>query len=118
MAHSSAAEPEASPGARIGPGVPVSTAVAASGASDRRAGVEIERGVGGGLEEVVEAAGRRVGVVLERRQPSLAVRAEAQPLAGRAAVADRAVHLVASEDELHRPAEHARGEAGEDLRAR
>ena len=110
MAHSSAAEPVASPGARIGPGVPVSTRTAAWRVDEGRGGIDVVRGIGRRLDEIVEAAGRGERVVLERRQPAFAIHAEPQLLARRAPMADRAVHLVARQHQLDRARQHARGE--------
>ena len=72
---------------------------------DRRARIERVRGVGGRLEEVVEGARHRLGVMIERGQRAIAVGAEAQGLARRRAMADRAVHLLAAQHELDRAAD-------------
>ena len=102
MALSSATLPVASPGARMNSGVPVSSRTASCEVRDRRAGVERVRGVGGGLEEVVERARRGLGVVVDRGQRAVGVGADAQRLPGRRAVADGAVHLLAPQHQLDR----------------
>ena len=82
---SSAAEPVASPGARIGAGrAGVVTRTPSWEVAMAGAGVERVRGAGGRLEEIVEGAGRRHRVVRERGQPAFFVHPEAQASGGSA----------------------------------
>ena len=85
---------------------------------DGRAGIERMRGVGGRLEEVVEGARRRLGVMIDRGQRAVAVGAHAQGLPRRRAMADRAVHLLAAQHQLDRPADQPRRHDAEHLRPR
>ena len=83
---------------------------------DGRAGVKRMRGVGGRLEEIVEGARCGLGVMIDRGQQAVAVGADAKPLAGGRAMADRAVHLFAAQHELDRPADQSSRHDAEDLR--
>ena len=85
---------------------------------DRGAGIKRMRGVGGRLEEIVEGARRRLGVMVDRGQHAIAVGADAQRLAGRRTMADRAVHLFTAQHELDRLADQPRRQDAEDLRPR
>ena len=83
---------------------------------DGRAGIERVRDVGGRLEEIVERARRGLGVMVDRRQRAVAVGAQAQRLPRRRAMADRAVHLLAAQHQLDRPADQPRRHDAENLR--
>src|SRR6202034_2514790 len=74
---------------------------------DRRARVERMRGVGGRFEEVVEAARRRLGVMIDRGQQAVVVSANAKPLAGGRAMADGAIHVFTAQHQLDRPADQS-----------
>ena len=54
--------------------------------------------------------------MIERGQRAVAADAQAQPLARRRAMADRAVHLVAAQHQLDRPPDQPGGEDAQDLR--
>ena len=82
---------------------------------DGRARVKRMRGVGGRLEEVVEAARHGLGVMIDRGQQAVAVGANAKPLPGGRAVADGAIHVFAAQHELDRPADHSSRHDAEDL---
>ena len=84
---------------------------------DRRAGIEIVRSVGRGFDELVEAAGHRDRVMLQRGEPAVGIHSQAQTLLRGAAVADGPEHLVARQHQLDRPPKHARGKNGQDVRA-
>ena len=57
-------------------------------------------------------------MVVDRRQRALAVGAQAERLARRRPMADRAVHLFAAQHQLHRPPDQAGGEDAQHLRPR
>src|ERR1700716_4346069 len=75
------------------------------------------RGIGGRLEEIVKTARCRFGVMIDRGQQAVAVGANAYPLAGGCTMADRAVHLVAAQHQLDRPADQPGRQDSEDLRS-
>ncbi len=97
----------------------------------RRAGVDTDRlmrGLDGGtgiervgrigrrLEEIVERARCGLGVMIERGQTALAVGADAKPLPGRRAMADRAVHLLAAQHQLDGSSDQSGRHDAENLR--
>ena len=88
------------------------------GRRDGRAGVERVADLDRGLEEIVEAARGRPHMVVDRRQRALAVGAEAERLACRRSMADRAVHLFPAQHQLHRPPDQAGGQDAQNLRPR
>src|SRR4029077_4684722 len=74
--------------------------------------------VGGRLEEIVERAGRRLGVMIERGQSAVTIGAETQGLPRRRTMPYRTEHLLAAQHELDRPARDARSDDAENLRSR
>jgi hypothetical protein len=77
--------------------------------------VERMRGVGGRLEEIIEAARRRFGVMIDRGQQAVTVGANAKPLPGGRTMADGAIHVFAAQHELDRPADQSSRHDAEDL---
>src|SRR6267154_4963138 len=75
------------------------------------------RGVGGRFVEIVERARYRLGVVVDRGEPAIAVDADAKRLPGRRAVADRTVHMFTAQHELDRLADQPRRQDAKDLRS-
>ena len=88
------------------------------GRGDSRAGVERVADLDSGLEEIVEAARGCPHMVVDRRQRAVAVGAEAERLACRRSMADRAVHLFPAQHQLHRPPDQAGGQDAQHLRPR
>ena len=84
---------------------------------DGRACIKRMRGVGRWLEEVVERARCRLGVMIDRRQVAIAVRAHAQGLPRRSAVSHRTKHLLATEHQFDRLSDHTGRHDAENLRS-
>lgn len=83
---------------------------------DSGTGIKRQRGVGRGLDELVEAGGGGQRVVVERGQMPLRVGADAQLLPGAPAMPDRAEHLRPRQRQLDRPLQHAGRQDRQNLR--
>src|SRR5437868_438501 len=83
---------------------------------NRRARIKRMRGVGGGLEEIVERACCDLRAMIERSQNAIGISADAHALAGRRTMAHGAIHLFTAQHEFDRPADQPRCTNAEHLR--
>ncbi len=75
------------------------------------------RGVGGGFEEIVKRAGRDLRVMIDRRQKTVAIGADAKRLARARTMAHRSVHVFTAQHELHGLADQPGCQDAEHLRS-
>jgi len=84
---------------------------------ERRARVQRQRCVCSRLEKIVETRRGGERMMMQCGDAAVIVGADAQPLPGRAAMANRAVHLAARIHQLDRTVQHARRDDCKNLRA-
>ena len=83
---------------------------------NRRTRIKRMRGVGGGLEEIVERARRDLRVMVDRSQNAIGIGADAHPLAGSRTMAHGTIHLFTAQHEFDRPADQPCCKNAEHLR--